>query len=136
VSTNLRTFDGIINDSDWDASAALAINDQGQIVGYSNSPAHDGTKAAFLYEDGEMINLNDYLKPELDWQLTSATDINELGQIIGVGLKNGVLTSYLLTPTELTQVPLPASAWLFASGLAAFIAARRKQKNLRTLGKI
>lgn len=132
VATNLRTFDGIINDSDWDASAALAINDQGQIVGYSNSPAQDGTKAAFLYEDGEMINLNDYLKPELDWQLTSATDINELGQIIGVGLKNGVLTSYLLTPTELTQVPLPASAWLFGSGFAAFLAVMRKRKRLNS----
>lgn len=130
LATNLRTFDGIIDDSDRDASAALAINDKGQIVGYSNSPAHDGSKAAFLYEDGTMINLNDYLKPELDWQLTRATDINELGQIIGVGFKNGVLTSYLLTPTELTQVPLPASAWLFVSGLAAIIAARRKQKNL------
>ncbi len=136
VITNLGSFDGAVDITDWETSAALAINDKGQVVGYAYSPSHDGTNAAFLYENGEMINLNDYLKPELDWQLTSATDINELGQIIGVGLKNGVLTSYLLTPTELTQVPLPASAWLFVSGLAAFIAARRKQKNLRNLGKI
>lgn len=129
VITNLGTFDGLADSSDWSSSAALAINDKGQVVGYATSPLHDGSDAAFLYENGTMINLNDYLNPTLGWQLTSADDINDLGQIIGVGLKNGVLTSYLLTPTELTQVPLPATVWLFGSGLAAFLAAIRKRKH-------
>jgi probable HAF family extracellular repeat protein len=132
VIKNLGSFDGAVDINDWETSAALAINDKGQVVGYAYSPSQDGSNAAFLYESGKMINLNDYLKPELGWELTSATDINELGQIIGVGLKNGVLTSYLLTPTELTQVPLPASAWLFGSGFAAFLAVMRKRKRLNS----
>lgn len=55
-----------------------AINDQGQIVG-----TRDGH--AFLWQNGQDIDLNALLPSNTDWVLTSAADINNRGQIVGQG---------------------------------------------------
>ncbi len=64
-------------------SEALAVNNLGQVVGYSLDPYSPGT--AFLYEDGVMIDLNDLLPDDSGWTLERAIGINDLGQIIGQG---------------------------------------------------
>lgn len=76
---------------------ASAINNLGQIVGYSfNGPDN---QRAVLWEDGEMTDLS--LLPEAlaqGWVLTEATAINDWGQIVGNGYLNGVMRAFLLTP--------------------------------------
>lgn len=53
---------------------------------------------AFLWEEGNMYDLNDLIPPESDWELTRACAINDQGHIIGTGRLSGVYRSYLLTP--------------------------------------
>ena len=65
---------------------ARAINDRRQIVGYHaprNSALAD--HAAFLWEQGAMIDLNLLLPPGTPWRLISAHDVNDAGQILGEG---------------------------------------------------
>jgi probable HAF family extracellular repeat protein len=79
-----------------------AINQWGQIVG-----GVDGR--AFIWEQGVVRDLNDFLPPGSQWVLEEAADINDLGQIIGVGslpsyvdLSIGYLSRsmFQLTPTS------------------------------------
>jgi probable HAF family extracellular repeat protein len=61
---------------------AAAINDNGQIVGYSNSHA-------FLFDstgNGNNIDLNSLIDPACGWTLTNAFDINNNGWIVGQGI--------------------------------------------------
>ena len=72
-AVNLGTLDGD------PISEAFAINESGQIVGVS----FGGTLGAwaFLYQNGELTNLNDLI--EGDDVFLSAQDINDAGQITG-----------------------------------------------------
>jgi probable HAF family extracellular repeat protein len=62
-------------------SEAFAINSRRQVVGISFGDAVRGPRA-FLYENGELIDLNDLVEIGSD-VLMSAQDINEAGQITG-----------------------------------------------------
>jgi uncharacterized membrane protein len=84
-----------------------AINQWGQVVG-----GVDGR--AFIWEQGVVRDLNDFLPTGSQWMLEEAVDINDLGQIIGVGSLPEYLylsTSYLsrsqfqLTPTSTPGPP-------------------------------
>jgi len=110
IMTNLGTFSG------GTSSAASDINNLGQIVGGSNGGTNGST--AFLYQDGEMLNLYDLLVPGAGdgWYLYGASAINDSGQIVGSGTFYGDEVAFLLSP-----VPLPAAFWLFASGLTGLI---------------
>jgi probable HAF family extracellular repeat protein len=67
-------------------SGARAINDRRQVVGYHWPQVSSlGDHAAFLWEQGRMIDLNLLMPPGTPWQLTSAGDINDAGQILGTG---------------------------------------------------
>ena len=90
---------------------ALGINDLGQIVGKSdvNNQSH-----AFLWESGNMIDLNQTTLNESDWTLLEARDINNSGQIIGDGLINGQRRAFLLTP-------VPESNSFIILGLAIIV---------------
>lgn len=69
--TDLGTLEG------GDASSAEDINNRGEIVGWSTIA--DGNRRAFLYRDGEMINLE-----TLDGgSYSEATAINDIGQVTG-----------------------------------------------------
>ncbi|MCK4294198.1 MAG: hypothetical protein KAY65_13445 [Planctomycetes bacterium] len=58
-------------------SDAFSINDKGEIV---------GGESAFLYDNGKMIYLNDFLSEDSEWEnLVRATNINNRGQITGYG---------------------------------------------------
>jgi probable HAF family extracellular repeat protein len=88
---------------DW--SRAYAINDVEQVVGEINAGNHGWS--AFLYENGEMKNLNDFLPEDFAGILKTARGINNKGQIL-VSYGNLVEDSewreyaFLLTPKPKT----------------------------------
>ena len=94
-------------------SNALGINNSQQIVGYSTI-ADSSTQHAFLWENGDLIDLNSLVDPALGWELTSAFKINNNGDIIGVGTYNGVQQGFIAK-----AVPEPSSV-LGVLGLGLF----------------
>jgi probable HAF family extracellular repeat protein len=77
-------------------SWAYAINDFGDILGYSEDAAERG--GPFLYSGGVMHDLKSLLPPHSGWTLSAAFAMNDLGQIVGVGLFRGEERGFLLTP--------------------------------------
>jgi probable HAF family extracellular repeat protein len=73
-AVDLKTLD------DDPVSEAFAINSRGQVVGISFGGA--AGPRAFIYQDGELENLNDLADVAPD-VLLSAQDINDAGQITG-----------------------------------------------------
>ena len=80
-------------------SSASAINEQGQIVGQSETG--DGSPHAFLWKDGEMTDLG--ALPRYD--TSSAHDINADGSVVGVSIdKIGAKHAFLWEDGELTDL--------------------------------
>jgi probable HAF family extracellular repeat protein len=71
-------------------SGALGVNSKGQITGFSSVDCMVNTHA-FLWEDGQLIDLNMFNHPGsgLD-QLLLAYNINDSGEIAGLGVPPGV----------------------------------------------
>jgi len=102
--TNLGTLGGT---SGAPSSKAEAINESNQVVGQTTIDA--GGYAAFLWEDGVMLNLNDLI-PEVGGQwVDCATGINDNGWIICRGTAEGRDQAFLLTP-----IPEPTTLSLLA----------------------
>ena len=108
--------DGVATELDSERTLhPMDINNRGEIVGRYHpwpEPEH-----AFLWRDGALFDLNDFVSEESGWLLTEATAINDSGYIVGYGLVDGQYPrGFLLTP-----VPEPASliVWslLGASGI-------------------
>ena len=80
--------------------SAVAINNKGQVVGYDTTTGNGGLLHAFIWEDGEMADLNNLLPRGTRWFLQEVSDINDSGQILGKGLNRdtGKIHSFLLTP--------------------------------------
>jgi probable HAF family extracellular repeat protein len=117
-------------------SGATSLNDQGQVVGWANvagapgAPSYTQPSRAFLYENGQMYDLNNLLSkgtPPLDLGL--AIGINNMGQILAVGDSQ----VYLLTPTDMAAPPpIPeASTLVFACVAIAALSARLSVGNGR-----
>jgi probable HAF family extracellular repeat protein len=100
LTTDLGTFGGA-------DSQALGMNDAGQVVG--DADTSKGTEDAFLYTDGQMLDLNNLIAASSGWMLTDATGINTDGQIVGDGTIDGEDHAFLLTP-----LPEPDAVWLLA----------------------
>jgi probable HAF family extracellular repeat protein len=85
-------------------SAAFGINNNGDIVGASTT-AGDAEYHAFLYRNGQMIDIN-----PAGWSETEARGINSSGQIIGRGYNpQGLFHAFLLTPVpSAAAAPTPA----------------------------
>jgi probable HAF family extracellular repeat protein len=118
---NLDTFG-------WYHSSALAINNNGQVVGKANNSSiyYDH---AFLYSDGVTQDLNNLIDSASGWTLASATGINDNGWICGTGRNpSGETHAFLLTP-----VPEPSSLVIFATGGILFggSACRRRRSHRR-----
>jgi len=77
-------------------SIAQAINNNGEVVGYSTLPG--GTRRAFRWSSfGGMKDLNTLLPSGSGWVLTEANDINDRGQVVGNGLHNGKSRAFRFT---------------------------------------
>lgn len=80
---------------------ATALNDCGQVVGWTGCLSDvKGRKTpyALLWQNGELLDLNNFLPPDSGWRLTKASDINNEGQIVGHGEIAGKTRAFLLTP--------------------------------------
>jgi probable HAF family extracellular repeat protein len=99
-----------LGSADSPESIAYAINDYGRVVGITYVPdegvrsdpdtgAYDAGRKykphGFLYENGEIIDLNTLIPPGSGWELTSAFAINSEGQIVGAGLLEGKVHAFL-----------------------------------------
>lgn len=100
-------------------SHAQAINNQGWIVGWSSVsvPSTYG-QHAFLYQDGEMYDLNTLLATGQNLDLNNAVAINQSGQIVVEGAGNH---TYLLTP-----IPEPGVFVLLVFALPILVWWRKK----------
>jgi probable HAF family extracellular repeat protein len=98
-------------------SEAHGINDNGQIVGYTETPTGSGgflPYHAFIDSDGIMTDLNSLIPANSDWDLINAEGINNSGQILGFGTNpSGQTDAFLLTPT-----PEPSTVALSVAGAA------------------
>jgi probable HAF family extracellular repeat protein len=95
---------------------ADGINAAGQVVGFCDNQGIAQTYQAFLYSDGTMMNLNDFLPAGSGWQLAQAKAINAAGQIVGTGYLNGdtsVSHGFLL---DLNAAPATHGAGFVPSG--------------------
>ena len=73
----------------FEKSLAFDLNDFGQIVGRSFQPGNH----AFLWRDGVMIDLHDFLPPTFDGVGMTAKAINRNGEILLAGGNVGVILS-------------------------------------------
>jgi probable HAF family extracellular repeat protein len=100
-----------------------ALNDLGQVVGYSSAIAEFFTisENGFLWDETNGLrDLNDLIPENSGWFLGTAFDINNAGQIVGTGSFDGRTVGYLLTP-----IPEPAAGFLGISASALFLLRRR-----------
>jgi probable HAF family extracellular repeat protein len=91
-----------------DLSRARGINEDGAVVGEWRVLI-DGQQRfkAFVYEGGQMKDLNGLIPADSGWDLTGAQAINETGQIVGSGTINGETHAFLYedgVPTDLGAI--------------------------------
>ena len=104
---------------------ALGINESTQIVGYGCTDlwGHSWEDRAFLWEDNQLLDLNNLVRADSGWSLRRANDINDHGDIMGYGVSpNGETHAFLLTP-----VPEPATWALLSLGAVALMRRRRRR---------
>jgi probable HAF family extracellular repeat protein len=81
-------------------SGAFGINASGQVVGQSIS-CDFSNQRAFLWENGNMIDLNVFVPAGSDITLTEVEQINDSGEMFGIGtLSNGNDRAFLLIPCD------------------------------------
>jgi probable HAF family extracellular repeat protein len=85
-------------------SSANAVNNIGQVVGYSSISSSNHAFVTDL-DTMHMVDLNSQIPPGSDWLLFNATAINDAGQIAGDGDINGEIHAYLLTPDQNAFAP-------------------------------
>lgn len=104
-------------------SEAKDINDAGQIVGFATNIS-GSPQAAFLWNDGTMIDLTATYGSTYNFSFRTAEGINDRGDIVGWGVAaDGSTHAYLLS-----AVPEPASWGLMGLGLAVLAARRARQR--------
>ena len=106
---------------------ATAVNERGQVVGYSERLG-EGLEgmAAVLWQDGMAIDLNTQVDTFEGWRLITANGINDAGQIIGEAMNAaGARRAFVLTPTSIPE----ASTWASMSlGLVLMCGVLRRQR--------
>lgn len=112
--TNLGTLGG------GGRSQAFAINESGDIVGYSTINGFSDARAV-IWQDGAIIDLNSFLDASTiaaGWKLTRANDINESGWIVGDAFNSltGQTHGFVLAPS-VPAVPEPEIYAMLAAGL-------------------
>jgi probable HAF family extracellular repeat protein len=85
-------------------SAAWNINEAGQIVGNSAPECDFSLERAFLWERGQIFDLNTFVPADSDLYLFEADFINDRGDITGPAvLPNGDVHQYLLVRCGVTD---------------------------------
>ena len=79
---------------------AFGINAKNQVTGQAVENFCSGPEAhAFLWQNGEMIDLNVFVPPGSDMTLTEVEQINDRGEMFGIGTRtNGELRAFFLMP--------------------------------------
>ncbi|TVQ32684.1 MAG: hypothetical protein EA376_04785 [Phycisphaeraceae bacterium] len=98
-------------------SSGFAVNNLDWVVGDSSNDA--GDLRAFLWRDGVMMDLNDYVDPDSGWVLQRARDVSDTGWVVGLGQLNGEPRGFVL------YIPSPGTAAICMIGLLA--GARRRR---------
>ena len=81
-------------------SGAFGINARSQVTGQSITCDFTGFRA-FLWENGQMIDLNVFVPPGIDLTLTEVEAINERGELFGIGtFASGKSRAFLLIPCD------------------------------------
>jgi hypothetical protein len=72
------------------------------VVGQSFGGAEDSLGRAFIYEDGQLTDLNTLIQPNSSLHLQLANDINDEGEIVGFArnLNTGSTVAFLAVPEE------------------------------------
>jgi hypothetical protein len=88
-----------------DASFAWDINADGIISGSVADPnASDNPNPvkllAVIWQDEEIVNLNDFIPADSGWVLAQAYGINDKGRIVGFGYNKGRQRGFVLSPVE------------------------------------
>lgn len=98
-SNNVMTNLGALSPST--RSHALAIDNKGNVVGYSYADFHNSVPHAFYYDGTKMTDLNKHLDAaSAAWVLETATGIDDAGAITGMGVFGGDRLPYLATPVK------------------------------------
>jgi probable HAF family extracellular repeat protein len=94
VAVDLGTLDGFAT------SQAFGINDAGTVVGRVEPPeGSGGLPHAFIYRNGVMYDLNDFIPVNSGWTLAEAREINGNGAVVGWGVSpSGATHAFLLVP--------------------------------------
>jgi probable HAF family extracellular repeat protein len=78
-------------------STATGINNAGQVIG--SSTGADGTIRPFLWQNGDMVDVNTLLDASgAGWTVSAITGINNLGQMVGIGTYQGQPRTFLMSP--------------------------------------
>jgi probable HAF family extracellular repeat protein len=92
-------------------SAALDVNDDGQVLGvatnYRHFPDENSGGTYFLWDSTGVHDINTLPRNQPGWTLRSANDINDNGQIVGEGLLNGEPRGFRLNLSTSEIVALP-----------------------------
>ena len=123
---------GLLSAGPYSQSYGLALNSTGEVVGAAVSNA-DLVTSAFVYRDGQMLDLNNLIDPALHLTLTEATAINDEGQIVAnlnynLGENPPPHHAYLLTPIA---VPEPGTFTVVGFALAALTLGLHRSKLAR-----
>lgn len=139
--------DSIILDSLGGQGSAVRINNQGQVIGYSFNYSSSGSyRNAVLWNGSDAFKLDEFIDKNSQfggWEVSHVADINDHGLIVGSAYNRltGKMAPFLLTPdnsfiaraatgtymTGPAVVPVPAAAWLLASGLLGLAGVARKR---------
>ena len=65
-------------------SWALGVNNTGQVVGWSDTGGGKHSQAAFLWQSGQMVDLNSLADTGGQIHLQLAKDINDAGHVVGL----------------------------------------------------
>jgi uncharacterized membrane protein len=79
---------------------AEAVNDRGDIVGWSRTFSTPPYVAVLKQHGGNIVDLNTFLPPGSGWTLVRAEGINDDGVIVGVGARNGFFEPFVMTPSR------------------------------------
>jgi probable HAF family extracellular repeat protein len=87
--------------ADFPCSYANGINSRGQVLGALQQCPNSAPREAFLWENGDLVNLNTLIPQGSEIVLGGANNANERGEIVALGsLHNGDLRAILLIPCD------------------------------------